>query len=569
MTKRDLIVIVITILSIIPGFSQAKKQEPVLKREVTLYNPYKPTISDVKKRSFLPDMNDTVKVKKDISYSVQSKPFMPQYTVSPIKAAVLQPDPLTKLYKSYLKAGLGNYFTPLAELSITNERSKKGVIGLYARHLSSSGKVKLDNDKKVFAGYMDNDASVFGRKFFKKSQLEGSVDFGQARRYAYGYDTVAHSYSPSDKSIKLGYDKLGAEASFSSTTLDSSIFSYRFDVSYNYLNTVNGTSQHNVGLKGYLATEYNGFYAGADIEYELFKHNDIFSLKSGNGIFTLSPFIEKKSSLWNFKIGFKTVVDNYLEDESTLHLYPDVNFGFQIVPAYINFFAGLSGKHETNDPFKIFNENPYIKPDEPLYTQKGTDHQLIVFTGVKGNNGIGGNYLASINYSMIKDMLFFFNADYQMMLNYGNYFDIGTDDVTLLRIHGEMTGELTDKITYGGDINYYKYTMTNLYVPWNKPNWDAKINVKYNLRDKILAGVEFTGIGSRKFGVNPDNIANPSAVKFETPAHINLNLSAEYRYSKILSFWTRLDNITFNRYYDWAFYPTQRFLFMAGFTYSL
>ena len=33
---------------------------------------------------------------------------MPDYTISPIKAAALLPDPLPKLYKSYINAGLGN-----------------------------------------------------------------------------------------------------------------------------------------------------------------------------------------------------------------------------------------------------------------------------------------------------------------------------------------------------------------------------------------------------------------------------------------------------------------------------
>jgi len=57
--------------------------------------------------------------------------------------------------------------------------------------------------------------------------------------------------------------------------------------------------------------------------------------------------------------------------------------------------------------------------------------------------------------------------------------------------------------------------------------------------------------------------------QFEFPAHLNLNLSAEYRYSKILSFWARFNNITFSRYYEWAYYPSMRFLGMIGFTYSL
>src|SRR5664279_3933459 len=123
MIKRNLIIPFLLILSLsVTG--QVKKQDTGLKREVTLYNPYKPSLPESKKRSFLPDMNDTSKVRPEFRYEVKTTPFLPEYTISPIKAASLLPDPLPKLYKSYLNLGMGNYLTPLAEISITNERSK-------------------------------------------------------------------------------------------------------------------------------------------------------------------------------------------------------------------------------------------------------------------------------------------------------------------------------------------------------------------------------------------------------------------------------------------------------------
>ena len=147
--------------------AQEQKQAVTLKREVTLYNPYKPSLNIVRKRSFLPEMKDTTQIRPVFNYEVNSEPFMPAYTISPIKAAALLPDPLPKLYKSYINAGLGTHLSPLGEISITNERSKKGAAGLYARHFSSNGNVKLENDDKVFAGYMDNDVSLFGKRFIK------------------------------------------------------------------------------------------------------------------------------------------------------------------------------------------------------------------------------------------------------------------------------------------------------------------------------------------------------------------------------------------------------------------
>jgi outer membrane receptor protein involved in Fe transport len=58
-------------------------------------------------------------------------------------------------------------------------------------------------------------------------------------------------------------------------------------------------------------------------------------------------------------------------------------------------------------------------------------------------------------------------------------------------------------------------------------------------------------------------------VELVLPVHVNLNLNAEYRYSKILSFWIKLNNITNSRYYEWAFYPSQGLMFMLGIKYSL
>ena len=75
MIKRNLIVPVFILFSLLPVNAQVKKQETGLKREVTLYNPYKPSLPEFKKRSFLPDMNDTSKVRPDFRYDIKYNPF--------------------------------------------------------------------------------------------------------------------------------------------------------------------------------------------------------------------------------------------------------------------------------------------------------------------------------------------------------------------------------------------------------------------------------------------------------------------------------------------------------------
>jgi len=578
MIKRISIVTAFTLFCLIQLTAQTDKQETVLKREVTLYNPYKPSLHEVRKRSYLPDMNDTMKVRPQFSYNVKAEPFVPSYTVSPLKAAALLPDPLPKLYKSYVNIGFGNYITPLAEISITNERSKKGTLGFYGRHFSSNGKVELQNGEPAFTGYMDNDAALFGRKFFKKSVIESSLDFMQKGRHAYGYDTSIVNYTPEKKDISVGYYNIGANASYSSVNMDSADFSYDFDVYYNFFRNTKTLYQHKAGLTGIMAKSFKGFYVGSGVSYDFYGLSDSVSANS-RYIASVSPFLKKSADQWSFKLGFQALIDKNTAPAAEFHLYPDLDFGFSIVPSYIYFFSGLSGKMERNEPLDVISVNPFLIDDGTLFRLKHTNHELIVKAGLKGNTGLEGNYLVSASYSLISDMTFFTNKVFTDIIferGNGNYFTALNDDAELLNVHAEMTGAITEEIRFNGGADFYKYNLATYEHAWNKPSWDMNLGLKYNLRDKIIAGMEVTALGKRQLVVNGQNLNSlillPPVAQpydFETPAHVNLNLSGEYRYSKILSFWTKFNNISFNRYYEWAYYPTQRFLFMVGFTYSL
>ena len=576
MTKKTIITAILISILVLPSFSQVKNQEADLRREITLYNPYKPSLADFRKKSFLPDIKDTSSVKVSFRYEIKPKAFSPVYTIAPIKAAALLPDPLPKLYKSYVKIGFGNYGTPLAELSITNERSRKGAVGFYGRHYSSNGKVPLENKLKVFAGFMENEGSIFAKNFFNRSILEGSVNLMQNTRYAYGYSPEVLPYIPDKKSIKISYYDIGGNISFSSLNLDSTSFSYDFDLNYDYFHNTEYLYQHYAGISGKMAKMFRGFYAGASAAYQYYRLSDSI-LSHPKYYFTASPFLRKSTVQWNFNVGLQLLIERNVNSAAKFHLYPDVAFGFSIVPEYLNFFAGLNGKLEMNDPFRITGINPYLATDGTLFKLPNTDHSLIISAGLKGNSGIGGNYEISVSYSMINDLLLFANIVHpdsaSVPAERGNHFIPRSDDAELLALHGEFSGNMTKRASFLASANYYKYTLTGNDYPWNKPEWDGRLNLKYNLRDKIIAGADFTLLGPRKL-MSMESTTGwmtliPKQPYIEKPVHLNLGLSAEYRYTRILSFWAKINNISWERYYEWAFYPSQIFNFMIGFSYSL
>jgi len=468
--KKFLINISLIILIAVPVYSQ----EQDLKREVTLYNPFIPSLSDFKKKSFLPVISDTAVVRPEFTYTVNTNPYSPEYSIVPVKAASLLPDPLDKLYKSFITLGVGNYLSPLAEVSVTNERSREGAYGLYVKHYSTNGKVKLQNDKRVFAGYMDNDVSLFGKKFFSDNFLEGSVDYANKTRYAYGYDTSFVDYEADKKEIKTPNNRIGASLSFASLTLDSTDLSYDFDVDYGYFFNDRALSQHSIGVAAAIAKEYRDLYIGSDLETDFYRPSKNISdrLKYVVG---LSPFISKSSDQWNFRLGIQLLIEKDTLSPVKFHLYPDAKFSFIVVPTYISFFAGLGGRLEQNTPDKVIEENPFLLRDGTLYRLPNTSHQLILSGGLKGNTGLGGNYLLSTSYSMISDMLFYSNLVFPDPLfesQVGNHFFPIQDDAVLLNIHGEINGPAGDNITYSGSANYYNYNLSNNEYPWGRQPWD-------------------------------------------------------------------------------------------------
>ncbi len=47
-------------------------------------------------------------------------------------------------------------------------------------------------------------------------------------------------------------------------------------------------------------------------------------------------------------------------------------------------------------------------------------------------------------------------------------------------------------------------------------------------------------------------------------AYADISLGVDYRYSKILSFWIQVNNLTATRYMQWYNYPSYRINAMAG-----
>ena len=84
-----------------------------------------------------------------------------------------------------------------------------------------------------------------------------------------------------------------------------------------------------------------------------------------------------------------------------------------------------------------------------------------------------------------------------------------------------------------------------------------------NLRNKIVVNADVFALGDR-YAFNYKSPGSPYKLK----KIIDANLGLEYRYSKILSVFLNINNITATKNYYWNFYPTQGVNAVGGLTYS-
>ena len=121
-----------------------------------VFKPYQPSLSDANKINMLPKVSDSIGINPSFDYTIEPRPYESGFQVRPINAANLVGVPLSKLYKTYLKIGVGNYLIPMGELHVNSLRSRENQWGMALKHYSINGKIKLDNGKKVAPGFFEN-----------------------------------------------------------------------------------------------------------------------------------------------------------------------------------------------------------------------------------------------------------------------------------------------------------------------------------------------------------------------------------------------------------------------------
>ncbi|MBA2610677.1 MAG: TonB-dependent receptor [Bacteroidetes bacterium] len=549
------------ILLIIFGYAaavMAQQQTGINDLNYQAQSEFQPTIKDAIKFSDVPEIKDTVKRLQNIKYGIISVPLFPKYQVQPIAQAKLQNEPLNKLYHSLLKVGYGPiYNMPYAEFWIGNTRSRETNYGAHLKHLSGTPHL----EGVGYGGYSDNEVNLFAKQFYKKHTLSGDFNYERNVIHYYGYDTSLNKLE--NDFTRQRYQLFEPKLRLVSHYTDSTHINHDLGLSYYNLQNLYRETENNIKFNGNGSMFINKEKLNVNFLADYYNHkqaNDTLN----DLILSLNPSFEAGGSKWHADIGLTGTLDNF-KNKTRFYFYPKLNVFYNVYENMVIPYAGVSGGLQKNSFRSLSKENMFV---DTTLNYTNTNNKYNAFIGLRGNLSSKTSYDAKVSYAQY-DSLQFFVINYSGINQVYNRFNIVYDNTTLLTVSGQLKYQLKEKFNVIAKGNYYLYKTKNLTRAYQKPDYDLTVSGIYNLQSKIIIKTDLFFVG-QQWALSPITDASTGVNTFgpkQIKGWADINLGAEYRYSKMLSFFVQLNNIANQRYYRWDRYPSQRFNFMFGVTF--
>lgn len=596
--------------------AHAQADSNVYNERVVVTSRYKPVVDESTKINVAPSITDTAStLTKSFTYDITTRRLTSLYEPSRIKAARIIGEPATKLYNNYLRLGMGNYWSPLAELYFNSLRSQNKTFGVSATHHSSWGTIGRPDTLAPSASHYGQapfsltDINAFG-KLITNNSLQLSADFGYQNdfnRY-YGFsdstlfdvkhmlrDSVERSsynavYNLAQlnfglKTLNTDLNALGYEANVSVkdlwATYSQNELNFNFDGNIHYGFTL---AQKYKGV-AYLHLVYEGFlqnFNPIDLPFghdgmlaaNLLNRDDstgksVLAASDFKNLYKANPYLDFIFNGLQIHAGAVVAVDAFNDKSGKVHLYPDASVSKSFFNQLLVATLAAEGNIDANSWNVIRQVNPYIAPNS---LARATSHyDLSARVRLNFSKKLDLN-LYGVYSSLNDDLSFCLDDRYQL----GNVFKPVYDSLTRIKVGGNfvfLNDEML-RLELKGNYYIYKNKLTDfregqeVELPlFYRPNFDAGIAATINYNNKVFGRLEFQALGRSLYAVETSSDGTDTALYL--PMRYGVNLEVEYRHNKALSFFLKADNLCFQRYFYWQNYPSYRGLFLLGLTYTI
>ena len=547
----------------VTAFAQVKTYN----EQITVVAPFDPIIPDAFKISQNPVADDTTTSIPVMNYNIMPHIADVKPVIDPLPAVKLVAEPLSKLYRNYIRGGVGNYSALYGELFMSSLRSKQYLTSLHLKHQSAAGEIQDYGSPQNSR----NEAELNGSKYFALHTLTGKAFYYRDGLHLYGYKPADFPDTLIEKDdVKQHYYTAGASTTFSSNYKDADKLNHTFGLSYYHMAGTHENSENNAQFTTTIDKRFDLFkiendqVLGISAGYNFLNQSDSLG-HINSGILLVNPFIKAQINEYSFMAGFKL---NIASDSLTKgRIYPVAEARLELIPNALKLYAGISGGMERTSLQSITEQNLYISSVIPW---NYVYDKFKIYGGFQSNISRSFNFNGSVSSSTYENYPLFVTDTNAYLLN---SFTVIYDNISTIKLKGELEFIKSEHLRLALIGNYTHYKTIEQVHAWYKPAYEFEFTGRYDMQNKIAI--------TSKIVVNgPVWALVPVEVQYILPGPkyvmeaqqlkgwADINLGTEYRFNKALSFWLNFNNITNSKYNRWYNYRSYGINVIGGASYS-
>jgi hypothetical protein len=535
--------------------------------EVKVVEGFKPTIPEASRLNENATFADTIKKDRTQNYEVIDAALKSDYKTRPLQAAKVKADKILQLFGTTISFGTGYRIASKSSVVYNSLRSKTFSYGLLYNHINNN--IKIDNKE---AGKSQNNLHIYSKKIKEDKIYFASMEYQKKGVYTYGNGTLD----------RKGFDNAITEnnpfySRFSFTKLFFSTLStekeqgkLKHNTSF-FISDLNELSENQIHLSTNLSKTIKGFPFSLEIElndYLNYNNPDTRFESTSVQSFHFSPSTSISKYGVDFNLGLEL---HYLSDGTPFEVFPQIKATKELVKDVLLVYGGLRHSEHRHTFKTLSDENPYIHSyginqsilggNSFIQQLKTTDTDEL-YVAMRNVLGEGEVFEGSVAYGSVQNL-----AEFSGVSN-GNYnrFLVDYIDVKQLHVNANYSRTINNIISLNANADYYNWDKK----VYHKPNFTCAISAPVNLRNKIKVTPSLSYMSERtsslKFYVDDVATNPPEITPLNSQFHANLDLY--YSYSKQLSAYLQLNNLTNSKQDLWRDYREVGFNGIFGLNYS-
>lgn len=552
--------------------------------DVTFIGDREILLQDAHKQLHWPEPAQLKTTKPTFNYSMLSKRMnvQPEWSKNgPVRLRVSEP--LRRLYKGHIIAGLGNYISPTVHFSFTDLRSREGTWGIRGGHDSSQGGfASVDSIEDVFS---TSSIACWGKRFIGSESVEVSSDWSRQRVSLFG--GTPHILGTASSTNRI-YNVWGVHVDAHNFESKNKSFQHILTSSYQLLND-GGMQEHNVDLCVEVKPNDempsgSGLGLGVkNLPISFLLHANIDRLTRAiegsetptirQAIFDLHPRLSKKFGNLKTTAGIAFWID--AQGKKPFMIVPEIEASTSLLRDLFIPYLKVGGGVQQNRYQKLLDSNPFLSTNTD--SLKNTYENIHLQIGLRGSITKAFTFNLSAHHQRF-DQFLLWRADAQSLR--GETFTPLYARFNQTSLQADASWRLGSAFTLTGSLQQNAYSFESdddeVNRPWNLPTLQTEVGAVYTWEEKVRIGSQIQLLTGRNtlqsWSVEESNplYSEGDLVGFETPLRATAlwDLQLEYLYNGRLSGWIRMNNLLNQANPFLPGYNSQKFRFQMGMNYA-